>query len=86
MVIKRLTQGDRACYVELENAQGQPSDEMASFEMCEQEKLVGQRVHLKREPTAIMAMSCQGNPECTKTETVNLIVAAEKAPSGVVPK
>lgn len=47
--------------------------------MQEQEKLVGQRVHLKRAPTRIMAMSCQGNPECTKTETVNLIIAAEKA-------
>jgi hypothetical protein len=79
MVIKSMDVGDRACYVALENAQGQRSDEMASFEICEQDKLIGQRVHLKREPTAIMAMSCQGDPECTKQETVNLIVAAEKA-------
>lgn len=79
MVIKSMEMGDRACYVALENAQGQHSDEMASFEICEQVKLVGQRVRLKREATAIMAMSCQGDPECTKQETVNLIVAAEKA-------
>lgn len=80
MVIKSMDVGDRACYVALENAQGQGSDEMASFEICEQVKLIGQRVYLKREPAAIMAMSCEGNPQCAQTETVNLIVAAEKAP------
>lgn len=79
VVIKSLTPGDRACYVELENAQGQASDEMASFELCDQNELVGKRVHLQRKPTPIMAMSCEGNPECTKSETVNLIVAAKTA-------
>lgn len=77
MRIKSLTPGDRACYIELDNAEEVASDEMASFELCDQPELIGKRVRLKREPTPIMAMSCEGNPECTKTETVDLIVAAE---------
>lgn len=69
--------GDRACYMELEDAQGQKSDAEASFELCEQEQLVGQRVQLTRVPTPILAMSCQGDPECTQRDTVNLITVAE---------
>lgn len=76
--IKSLTQGDTACYVTLENARGKRSEEMASFELCEQTRLIGQRVRLKRERSAVMAASCQGDPECRKTQTVNLIVKAEK--------
>lgn len=76
--IKSLTQGDMACYVTLEDARGKRSEEMASFELCEQTRLIGQRVRLKRERSAVMAASCQGDPECRKTQTVNLIVKAEK--------
>lgn len=78
MLIKGLTPGDTACYVELRNARGKRSEEMASFELCEQTKLIGQRVRLTRKPERVMAASCQGNPDCTKTQTVNLIVKAEK--------
>jgi hypothetical protein len=78
MRIKSLTQGDTACYITLENARGKRSEEMASFELCEKTQLIGQRVRLKRERSAVMAASCQGDPECKKTQTVNLIVKAEK--------
>ena len=78
MRIKSLTQGDTACYITLENARGKRSEEMASFELCEKTKLIGQQVRLKRERGAVMAASCQGDPECKKTQTVNLIVKAEK--------
>lgn len=77
MRIKSLMPGDRACYIELDDAEEVASDEMASFELCERQDLIGKRVHLRRKPTPVMADSCEGNPECTKTETVNLIVAAE---------
>jgi hypothetical protein len=78
MRIKSLTPGDTACYITLEDARGKRSEEMADFELCEKTKLIGQRVRLKRERSAVMAASCQGDPECKKTQTVNLIVKAEK--------
>lgn len=76
-LVKSLQTGDRACYIELENAKGETSNEFASFELCEQENLVGQRVRLTRKSAPIMAMSCQGRPDCKENETVNLIVKAE---------
>lgn len=79
-VVRGLTPGDRACYIELEDAQGQKTQEEASFELCEQTQLVGQRVQLTRVPTPIPALSCQGNPECTERDTVNLITAVEVVP------
>jgi hypothetical protein len=80
VLIKALNPGDTACYITLENARGKRSEEMASFELCERPKLVGQRVLLKRKAEKVMAASCQGNMDCKKTQTVNLIVGVEKAP------
>ncbi|MBW3571305.1 MAG: hypothetical protein KY467_09375 [Gemmatimonadetes bacterium] len=77
-VVRGLVPGDRACYVDLEDGQGQRSEQAASFEFCERSELVGQRVRLTRERTAIPAMSCQGDPECAQSDSVDLIVAAEK--------
>lgn len=77
MKIKSLIPGDRACYIELDDAQEVVSSEMASFELCDQQELIGKRVQLQRKPTPVMATSCEGNPECRETETVNLIVAAK---------
>jgi hypothetical protein len=78
--IRGLTMGDRACYLELEDVQGQSSDAVADFDLCEREDLVGQGVRLTRERTSILAISCQGDPECTDRDTVDLIVAAEPLP------
>lgn len=76
VVIRSLDAGDRACYVGLENAKGKHIEALASFEICEQTDLIGKRVRLKRERASIMAASCAGNPDCTKSETVSLIVKA----------
>jgi hypothetical protein len=74
--IQNLTSGDRACYVELLDDQGQLSTQFASFEVCEQD-LVGQRVQLTYTSDNIQAVSCQGNPECNETETVMLITQVD---------
>lgn len=79
-VVRALVPGDRACYVEVEDGQGQRSQQPAGFEVCERSELVGERVRLTRERTAIAAMSCQGDPECAESDTVDLIVAIEKQP------
>ena len=80
MVVRGLTMGDRACYMKLENAQGQSSENLADFDICTQSQLVNKRVRLTRTPTPISAMSCQGDPECKERETVNLITAVKVVP------
>jgi hypothetical protein len=80
VVVQGLTMGDRACYMKLENAQGQSSEELADFNICTQSQLVDKRVRLTRTLTPISAISCQGNPECKNRETVNLITAVEVVP------
>ncbi|WP_155523999.1 hypothetical protein [Nodosilinea nodulosa] len=78
--IQRLNAGDRACYVDVVNDQGQKFTEFANFEICEQ-NLVGQRVQLTYESGNIQAASCQGNPDCAETETVMLITQAQVIPA-----
>ncbi len=76
-MVRSLTSGDRACYMEIEDAQGKTSSTEASFELCEQTDLIGQRVQLTRESANVLAASCQGNQDCPDRDTVNLVVAAE---------
>ena len=71
-----LTAGDRACYLRLETWTGEVVEQMASFELCEQEALIGQRVILRRERQSVMAASCEGDPECPDVEWVELVVEA----------
>ncbi len=79
-VIRELVSGDRGCYVRFEDVQGRSSEGVASYELCERTELVGQRVQFRRERTPIQAMSCEGDPECVRQDTVDLIVAANKLP------
>jgi hypothetical protein len=78
--IRSLNAGDRTCYVEVVNDQGEQFTEFANFEICEQ-NLVGQRVQLTYESGNIQAVSCQGNPDCADTETVMLITQAQVLPA-----
>ncbi len=77
--VQRLNVGDRACYIEVADDQGEIFTEFADFEICEQ-NLVGQRVQFTYEMGDIQAASCQGNPECADTETVMLITQAQVIP------
>jgi hypothetical protein len=75
--IQSLQQGDRACYVSVMDGSGNISEQFANFELCQQTELVGQSARLFYEPQPIQAASCQGDPECTDSETVLLLVRAE---------
>lgn len=79
-VLRGLTPGDRACYAEIEDARGQRRREEAAFELCERAELVDRRVRLTRERTPVLARSCQGDPECSRRDTVDLILSAEALP------
>lgn len=69
-----MAPGDRACYVELVNANGKKFQDLASFEVCEKTSLVGKRVWITRKRSNIMALACEGRENCALSERVNLIV------------
>jgi len=79
-VVRSLTDGDRGCYVVLEDEGGARFDRIAPFELCERPELVGRRVRITLGPGAVAADSCQGNPECTESDTVEVLKAAEALP------
>jgi hypothetical protein len=72
--VKKMTAGDRACYVEMVDPQGKLSTQFASFDICEQDKkFIGQRVQLTYTAGKILAASCQGDVDCGKRDSVMLI-------------
>ncbi|MGC1309829.1 MAG: hypothetical protein WA885_21600 [Phormidesmis sp.] len=70
--ITRLEAGDRACYVDLTDADNNKLTQFANFEICQQD-LVGARVRLTYETGNILAFSCQGDLDCGRSDRVNLI-------------
>lgn len=79
-VLRALTLGDRACYVTLEDSQGLAREEMGRMELCELTTLVGQSVTPSYGEESVAAESCQGDPECTQTETVRLLIELQPLP------
>jgi hypothetical protein len=77
----RFVNGDISCVLTLKDDKGATFDEPADFELCAQEKaLKGRRVALTYKASRVQAASCQGDPNCKRSETVVLIVAAKPAP------
>lgn len=73
--------GDIACYLTLKDDKGATFNLAADFELCAQEKaLKGRRVALSYKTVQVQAASCQGDPNCRKSETKALVVAAKPAP------
>lgn len=80
VTIDSLIAGDRGCYLQIRDVAGRPRTELAAFDLCEQPKLAGQRVRLVYETAPVMAASCQGDPACTRSDTVRLVRAATPVP------
>ena len=76
VVLRELTLGDRGCYLQVE-AGGVRREEIGAMELCERADLVGRTVHLRRAPGAVLAMSCQGDPECAQSDTIMLVHRVE---------
>lgn len=77
-VLVGLTAGDVACYAELSEG-GSNRSVMADFAVCpggdhDASALIGKPVAVTTRPEKVMADSCQGNPDCTDSQTVDLIV------------
>jgi hypothetical protein len=73
--------GDVSCGITFKDDRGGTFHESADFELCAQEKaLKGKRLALTYKTARVMAASCQGDPDCKKSDTVVLIVSAKPAP------
>ena len=73
--------GDTACFVTLKDDRGVTFEEPADFDLCASEKsLKGKRLALTYKTARVLATSCQGNPDCKKSDTIVLIASAKPAP------
>jgi hypothetical protein len=80
--VMEMNSGDVACYISLKDDQGKAFEEMADFSLCEQPNTFqGRRVRLSYALDKVMADACQGNPSCTKTQTVALVRTLTVLPS-----
>jgi len=79
-VIMRLSPGDRACYVEVDDGHGMAREEKAGFELCERGELVGRRVELTVGPGEVPAASCEGDPACPRRDTVRVVKSVSEIP------
>ena len=71
-VVRELTLGDRACYILIEH-HGEMVEAMAFMALCERDELIDRFATFEHEAGDVMAMSCEGDPECTDHETMLLI-------------
>ena len=77
----KFVNGDTACFITLKDDKGATFDEPADFDLCTQERtLKGKRVALTYKASRVQAASCQGDPNCRRSDTVVLIVVAKPAP------
>lgn len=76
--VKKLTNGDRACYVSLVDDKGRSYNLYGDFSLCEQEKAyLNKKVRLTYKSAKIDSAQCQGRVPCNKSETVNLVTKME---------
>jgi hypothetical protein len=76
-LVKELQNGDVSCVMVMSDQGGSEFIEAADFDICFQEpSLIGKRVRLAYRLERVIAESCQGDPECSDSEEVALVVKA----------
>lgn len=73
--VLRLDAGDRGCYVELVDPNGQMTIQFANPEICNQ-PIAGKSVQLTYGTGSVSAYACGGDPNCGETEMATLITQA----------
>ena len=58
-----------------------PPASLGAEYFCERRELVGKQVRVERRRSWVLAASCEGDPECARRDTVDLIVSAEPLPA-----
>ncbi len=84
VTLARLEHGDRACYVVVDGSAGEQSLPGA-FALCpgnesDASALIGRRVTYTTEPASVLAASCEGNPDCGKSDQVDLVTTISPVP------
>jgi hypothetical protein len=74
--LREAVSGDIACYLELEDANGERFNESAVFELCEDPSLIGQRLKLSYTVENVLAEACQGDVDCGQSDRIVLVSAA----------
>lgn len=82
--LKDLQNGDRACYVILDIA-GEEKSLEGDFDLCaggpkDATALVGKRVTYTTERAKVQAASCEGKPDCTDSDEVDLVTTLSESP------
>lgn len=82
--LNSLDAGDTSCGVQVTRGDGTEAYLDGDFELCEggandATALVGQRVVITTERGNVMAESCEGDPECTETEEVDIVTSITAA-------
>ena len=72
-VILSAEVADTACYLQIKDEKGMAHEELASFSLCEDETLLNKPSDFIYERTHVMAVSCEGDLECTDSEQIWLI-------------
>lgn len=81
--VQRMENGDIACYLHMKDDRGAAFTEMADFEICMQKpSVVGKRVRLEYQVSRVQSASCQGDPDCKKSDVVALVSKATPAAAG----
>ena len=72
-VIVSVEEDGVACILQIKDETGMVHDELASFDLCEDESLLNKPSEFIYERTSVILASCEGNPECDDTEMIWLI-------------
>lgn len=73
--------GDVACYLEIRDEAGKSRSWMADFELCETAAArIGRRFALTWQAGNVLHPSCQGNPDCGRSQRVMLITGLRPLP------
>ena len=72
-VVVSVEADDIACYLQIKGDAGKVHDELASYDLCEDESLLNKPSEFIYQRTSVPAASCGENPECEDTEMVWLI-------------
>lgn len=71
-----LENADTACNVEMQFEKGARETWPADFEIC-QKPIKGKRIRFQTKKSKVQAAACQGDPSCTQSDEVELIVSVE---------
>jgi hypothetical protein len=85
VTLRDLQNGDRACYVVVEKADGSREDLEGDFDLCaggghDATAMIGKRIRYTTRAESVLAASCEGNVDCGASDQVDLVVTLDAAP------